>query len=156
MDTFCDHLFRLRDQALDEAMRSREELTLVLDESEDPKFARAMEHVAHAQPYARWWMAVTDEIEHGGLEAMAALTKVRAAARQALLLPHPTPGDSWFNVAHSHAATEAARRFYRDTALFNLDTITGSESAAPAITGTVAPVWSAYRAKIGGQAPPFG
>ncbi|WP_221639954.1 hypothetical protein [Actinoallomurus bryophytorum] len=110
-----------------------------MDESEDPKFARAMEHVAHAQPYARWWMAVTDEIEHGGLEAMAALTKVRAAARQALLLPHPTPGDSWFNVAHSHAATEAARRFFRDTALFNLDTITGSESAAPAITGTGVP-----------------
>jgi hypothetical protein len=81
-------------------------------------------------------MAVTDEIEHGGLEAMAALTKVRTAARQALLQPCPAPAGSWFNLARSHAATEAARRFYHDTTIFNLDTITGTGSATPAITGT--------------------
>jgi hypothetical protein len=43
---------------------------------------------------------------------------------------------SWFDIAHDHAATEATRRFYHDTAIFNLDTIAGSGPAAPAITGT--------------------
>lgn len=136
MNAFCDHLYNLRDQALEDAMRARDDLTLVLDGCEDPKFAAAMERVAYAQPYARWWMAVTDEIEQGGLEAMAALTKVRTAARQALLRPCLAPAGSWFNLARSHAVTEATRCFYHDTAIFNLDTITGTGPATPAITGT--------------------
>ncbi|GLY86052.1 hypothetical protein [Actinoallomurus iriomotensis] len=136
MNAFCDHLFNLRDQALDDAMRARADLTFVLDEGEDHKFAAAMSRVAHAQPYARWWMTVTDEIEHGGMDPMAALTKTRTTARQSLLQNGARRVGAWFDIAQDHAAAEATRRFYHDTAIFNLDTITGTGSATPTITGT--------------------
>jgi hypothetical protein len=134
MDTFHHHLFNLRDQALEAAGHARHDLTLVLAECEDHRFAEAMERLAYAQPYARWWMRVTDEIEHGGLNPMTALTQVRTAARQALLNSYAARPRSWFTIALDNGATEATRRFYHDTARFNLDTITGTGPAAPTVT----------------------
>lgn len=136
MNAFYDHLYNLRDQALEDAGRARDDLTHALDEYQESKFAWAMGQATYAQRYARWWMAVTDEIEHGGLDSMAALTKVRTAARQALLQNRITWGGSCFDVAYSYTVTEATHRFYNDTAQFNLDAITGTGPAAPIIAGS--------------------
>lgn len=136
MNAFLDHLISLRDEALDAAMHARVHLTRVLEECEDSKFAQAMEQVAYCQPYARWWMRVTDEVEHGGLDPMAALTQARTAARRFLLQTRLAPSVSLFSTAQMIAEMEAIRRFYEDTAFFNLETITGPGPETPTVTGT--------------------
>jgi hypothetical protein len=154
MNEFREHLIDRRDQALDAAMHARGRLSDMLTECED-NLADAMADVARLQPYARWWMAVTNEFEYGGLDPMAALTKARTNARQALLA-HTSPHTAcFFTHGQSQAAIEATRRFYNETAFFNLDTITGTAPATPTITTTAPTAGPATGPTAGPNAGPM-
>jgi hypothetical protein len=140
MTVFRDHLFKLCEQAVDAVIRARADLRDAMDKNEDIALAAAMDRAAHTVPYAHWWIDVTRAIEQGGLDPMLALTNARTAARQSLLRAgQSTPGGSWFTIAQSHATTEATRRFYHDTAIFNVEAITGPGPATPSLTGTAYP-----------------
>jgi hypothetical protein len=52
MNAFCDHLFNLRDQALEDAVRARDDLTLILEECEDPE-VRSGDGTGRARPAIR-------------------------------------------------------------------------------------------------------
>lgn len=136
MNEFREYLFDRRDQALDAAMHARGCLSDMLTECED-NLADAIAAVARLQPYARWWMTVTDHIEHGGLDPMAALTTARTAARQTLLLRSSPRTACPFEHGQAVAQTEATRRFYTDTAEFNLEAITGSGHTTPSLTPAI-------------------
>ncbi|GAB2841637.1 hypothetical protein GCM10027176_51850 [Actinoallomurus bryophytorum] len=140
MTIFRDHLFKMCEQAVDAVIRARSDLRDAMDKHEDTALAAAMDQAAHTVPYARWWIDLTRTIEHGGLDPMIALTNARTAARQSLLQSgQPIPNRSWFTIAQSHATAEATRRFYHDTAIFNVEAITGPGPSAPSITGPAYP-----------------
>jgi hypothetical protein len=115
---------------------ARGHLVRLLDECED-NLAEAIADVARLQPYARWWMRVTDHIEHGGMDPVAALTAARTAARQTLLLRSNPRTACPFEHGEAVAALEATRRFYNDTATLDLDAITRPGPATPTLIHTL-------------------
>jgi hypothetical protein len=139
LDPFLRYMFDLRDAAVDAASQARVHLTRILDEGDEAKSGAAMEQIAHREPYARWWMKVTNAIELGDLDPRTALTKARTAARQSLLQTRQTPPGSLFTTAQSLAATEATRHFYQDTASFNLKDIPGATPTTPTSAPPAAP-----------------
>ncbi len=134
MNDFREHLINRRDQAIDAAMEAHGRMTDLLIENEDTKLADAMADIARHQPYARWWIAVTDEFEQRGLDPMAALTKIRTRARSRLIQQAVPTTPSLFRTAQELASIEAARRFFNDTAFFNIDALTTPGPAAPTVT----------------------
>ncbi|MCO5999765.1 hypothetical protein [Actinoallomurus rhizosphaericola] len=130
MNEFAQYLFRLRDEALEAAGDKCGRLIRLLEEAEND-IADAIADFTVKQSYADWWMTVTDHIEHGGLDPVTALIRVRDAAHNAVLRG-PGPHRSMYHHAQSLARTDAARRFYNDTAALDLIAITTSAPTAPA------------------------
>ncbi|MEV5704819.1 hypothetical protein [Actinoallomurus sp. NPDC052274] len=130
MNEFTQYLFHLRDEALEAAGNTRGRLIRLLEEADDD-LAETVADVTVNQSYAHWWMAVTDHIEHGGLDPVTALTRVRQAAYRAVLRG-PGPHTPAHQHAQSLARTDAARLFYNDTTALDPATVTGSASIAPA------------------------
>jgi hypothetical protein len=130
MNEFAEYLFHLRDEALEAAGDTRGRLIRLLEEADDD-LAETVADVTVNQSYATWWMAVTDHIEHGGLDPVTALTRVRQAAYRAVLCG-PGPHTSMYAHAQSLARTDAARLFYNDTTALDPATITGTTPTAPA------------------------
>lgn len=125
MDAFRQYLIDRRDEALDAAGNARGHLIRLLDEG-DHHLAPAMEQVTTLQAYAAWWTAVTDHIDHGGLDPVTALATTRTTAHQLILSPPRRSPRSMFDHAQSLAVLDAARRFYHDTARLDLDAITAA------------------------------
>lgn len=128
---FCNQLFYLRDQALEAAGDACGALIRKLDEG-DAALADAMAKVTDLQSYASWWMGVTDDIEHGGMDPFASLTRARTAAWEG---PRYRPA---FGAARPYADAEAlarrqaTRRFYDDSALSNIRATPGITTAPAA------------------------
>ena len=133
MNEIRQHLLDRHDQARQAADQARDRLARLLDQGEDD-LTDAIADLARLQPYAHWWKKVTDNIERGGMEPIAALTAVRTAASQTLIHQRTHRTASLFKHAHAMAHAEATRRFYNDTAVLNLATITGPGPAVPTIT----------------------
>ncbi|GAA4617230.1 hypothetical protein GCM10023195_76810 [Actinoallomurus liliacearum] len=130
MNEFAEYVFHLRDEALEAAGNKRGRLIRLLEEADDD-LAAAVADVAVHQSYASWWMSVTDHIEHGGLDPVTALARVREAAYRAALQA-PGPGASAYQHAQAVARTDAARLFYNDTTAIGPATVTGSAPTTPA------------------------
>ncbi|WP_460344295.1 hypothetical protein [Actinoallomurus acanthiterrae] len=130
MNEFAHYLFHLRDEALEAAGDRRGNLIRRIEEGEDD-LADAVADLTVNQSYATWWMTVTDHIEHGGLDAVTALTRTREAAYCAVLRG-PGPHTSVYQHAQSLARDAAARLFYNDTTAIDPATVTASTPTAPA------------------------
>lgn len=107
-------LFDRRDAALDAVGDARGRLIRLINDGHD-NLAAAIGDATHLHAYARWWITVTEHIEHHGVEAMTALTRTRTAARH-ILLDQVTPrSDCPFTYGLAIARLEATRHFYQDS-----------------------------------------
>jgi hypothetical protein len=131
VQAFTQHLFTLRDNALDAAEDARGRLIRLLLQ-DDVQLAPTMAEFAHLQGYARWWIGVANHIEHGGLDPITALTRSRTAARRVLLDQITPRTDCPFTYGQHVAALEATRHFYHDTSALEVDALPRAGHTPPA------------------------